>query len=416
MNMNNIINEHKEEQLNLLQKEFIPREGLEKARESLKKSDLIHVIIGPRRAGKSVFGIEMLKGQDFGYVNFDDERLLEQTDFDAILKAIVQVYGNVKTLFFDEIQNVPKWEVLVNRLQRQGHKLVLTGSNAHLLSQELSTHLTGRYIAHYVFPFSFKEYLLSQSIQYKGILSVSQEALIMSKLTEFLGSGGYPEVILGRTPDGYLKTLFESILLKDIVRRFNVRYSGKLSELGYYLMSNPAREYSLRSLQKAINFQSPMTVEKYLNYLTATYLVFSVPRFSFKAKERSRSPRKAYPVDLGMLTATKFASSPDTGRIMETLIMQMMLHKGITPYSYKTEGGKEVDLVIHTGGRPEQLIQVCLDMNDAKTAKRELSALLKASEELSCDNLMILTWDTERTETIDGKKIQITSLWKWLLA
>jgi hypothetical protein len=241
------------------------------------------------------------------------------------------------------------------------------------------------------------------------------KGLLLTHVTDYLRTGGYPEVVLGKAPDGYLKTLFESILLKDVVRRFNVRYSGKLTDLGYYLMSNTAREYSLRSLQKALQFQSVSTVDHYLTYLIQTYLVFSVARFSPKAKERVQSPKKIYPIDTGMLRETRFANTPDLGRLLETLVMGVVYRSGLTPYTYKTSANKEVDLVIHTLGRPQQLIQICYDLQDPKTKKREISALLSASAELGCEDLLIITLEEEALIETESTSIKVVPLWKWLL-
>ena len=130
-------------------------------------SDLIKVILGPRRAGKSVFALMLLKDQSFAYFNFDDESLPgeEKIDLDELLSELKQVYGDTKYIFFDEIQNLPNWELFVNRLHRSGYNLVLTGSNASLLSKELATHLTGRHIPIEILPFSFQEFLKAKSYE-----------------------------------------------------------------------------------------------------------------------------------------------------------------------------------------------------------------------------------------------------------
>jgi predicted AAA+ superfamily ATPase len=154
--MKEIVLSQKAERDELLGGRYVSRDGLEKARENLK-NNLIKVIIGPRRAGKSVFSIQMLEGLNFAYLNFDDERLTSVSDYDEILKAIRQVYGDSRIILFDEIQNLPNWELFVNRLHRRGFNIIITGSNAHLLSRGLSNHLTGRYIQFRIFPFSFSE-------------------------------------------------------------------------------------------------------------------------------------------------------------------------------------------------------------------------------------------------------------------
>jgi hypothetical protein len=149
------LQQHKIERDRTLAAQTIPRELLKKTLPQMESS-LVKVITGPRRAGKSVFAFQLLQGREFGYVNFDDERLTGVGDFDELMRSVIAVYGSVTTFLFDEIQNIPSWELIVNRLQRQGYNLVITGSNAHLLSRELGTHLTGRYLEFRLLPFSFR--------------------------------------------------------------------------------------------------------------------------------------------------------------------------------------------------------------------------------------------------------------------
>ena len=184
----------------------------------LKNPNLINVIMGPRRAGKSFFAIHTLNKLDnFGYVNFDDERLAEVENYDEIIASINSVYDNPDFILFDEIQNLPKWELFANRLQRQGYNLVITGSNSNLLSRELATHLTGRHLLINIFPFSFKEYLKSENKE----LTTTE---IKEKAAQYLLKGGYPEILLKKVEvKEYLSTLFNSILYKDIIKRYKIR-------------------------------------------------------------------------------------------------------------------------------------------------------------------------------------------------
>ena len=206
-------------------------------------SGLVKVITGPRRAGKSVFAFQLLQGCEFGYVNFDDERLTGVVDFDELMRSVVTVYGPVKTLLFDEIQNVQSWELIVNRLQRQGYRLVITGSNAHLLSRELGTHLTGRYLEFRLLTFSFSEYLTAKSAD------PANEPMVQHHFSAWLHTGGYPEVVVNNTPlETYLPTLFDSVLFKDIVRRYRVKYPQKIHELANNSPSLPGMNNGRKKL------------------------------------------------------------------------------------------------------------------------------------------------------------------------
>lgn len=403
------IQQHKIERDRALLATTIPRELLKKTLPQME-SGLVKVITGPRRGGKSVFAFQLLKGRDFGYVNFDDERLTGPTDFDELMRSVVAVYGAVTTLLFDEIQNVSSWELIVNRLQRQGYNLVITGSNAHLLSRELGTHLTGRYLEFRLFPFSFREYLTAKGAD------PADEPMVYHHFTAWLHSGGYPEVVVNNTAlESYLPTLFDSILFKDIVRRYRVKYPQKIHELAHYLTTNHSCEYTCNALKGALGFRSVHTVENYVSYLAESFLFFPVERYSTKLKELLKAPRKGYAIDLGMIEAIKFKQQPDTGRLLENAVAIELLRQGANFYSYKTVTGKETDFVIRTGIITSELIQVTLDTTAPKTLKRELTGILAASRDLFCTQLTVLTGNETWEKEVDGLIVRALPVWKWLL-
>lgn len=414
--MKEIVSAHKAERDQALSGTYVPREGLAGARQSME-NDLVKVILGPRRAGKSVFSIQLLQGIDFAYLNFDDERLLRVADYDDFIKAIRQVYGKTRYLLFDEIQNLRDWELFVNRLQRQGFNIVITGSNAHLLSREFSTHLTGRFLQFQILPFSFKEFLQTKNFLIDETLAMKErQGLLLNHLDEYIDKGGFPEIVVKHVePRTYLTTLFESILFKDIAKRYNVRYSKKLYDLGYYLISNHSSEFTNTRLKKILDFRSVHTVENYVKYLSEAFLLFSVDRFSFKLKEQMKSPKKIYSYDTGMAKSVKFAVTHDTGKFMENIVAIELLRRGIEPYAYRTANGKEVDFVTRKGNDIVELIQVFYDISDYTTKKRELSAIIRAAEESKCDHLTVITWDHAGEEVLNGKQISFLPLWRWLL-
>lgn len=417
--MKTIVMSHKIERDELLKGSFIPRQGLTEAAQSMA-GGLIKVVIGPRRAGKSVFALQMLQastGSDFAYVNFDDERLMPPLDLDELLKAMIQVYGDTKTFFFDEIQNVAGWELFVNRLQRRGYNIILTGSNAHLLSRELSTHLTGRYREFRLLPFSFAEFLTARSFAVDETLAAPErQGLVLKQLDDFLRIGGFPEVVVrGTEPAGYLTALFDGILFKDVVKRYGVRYSAKLHDVGRWLIGNVAREYTCTSLKNALAFRSVHTVENYVSYLVEAFLFMSVTRYSPKAKVRMTAPRKIYAYDTGMVNAVRFRTGSDAGRLLENLVAVEWYRRGDEFFAFKTVGGKEVDFLVRSTTGEFRLFQVCYDLADPKTRRRELVALAKAAEELGVTAGTVLTWDEEGEETFGSCLIHLVPVWKWLL-
>ncbi len=378
---------------------------------------LINVVIGPRRSGKSFFSIHMLdRLGNFGYVNFDDEKLVEVKDYDEIVNEINSIYSNPKYLLFDEIQNLEKWELFVNRLQRQGYSLIITGSNSKLLSKELATHLTGRHLIINIFPFSFKEFLKLEEKE----LTKNE---IKTKLFFYLTHGGYPEPIIKNLDyKDYLSTLFNSIIYKDIVKRFRIRSIQAIEDLAVYLISNTAKEFSYNTLSKVTKCKSVHTVEKYMNYLEEAFIFFRIRKFSFKYKEQAASNKKIYCIDNGFIFAKAFRFSSDIGRLYENIVaieLKKLQMNGDTNVYYWKSQHEEVDFIIKEGAKIKQLIQVCYDISDVKTMERETRALIKAGKELKCRNLLIITEDYEAEKQVkwfgNRGKIKFIPLWKWLL-
>jgi predicted AAA+ superfamily ATPase len=380
-------------------------------------NDLIHLITGPRRAGKSFYAIHLIQQTAaYGYVNFDDERLTVIEDYDEIIGAVNAVYDNPRYLLFDEIQNLPRWEFFVNRLQRQGFRLLITGSNANLLSSELATHLTGRHTSLVLFPFSFAEYL-------KTFGGEQTEVEKMAALDIYVEQGGYPEPLLKKIDrHNYLRTLLQSTLYKDIVKRYRIRSVQGIEDLALYLMSNIAREYSYNALAGVTRCRSVHTIDKYIRYLQEVYLVFSIPRFSFKVKDQAGHNKKIYCTDNGLAVSTGFRFSSDRGALYENLVAVALKKKEIAGrislFYWKSPQNEEVDFVVKEGLRITQLIQVCSDISNPKTLKREMRALIKASQELYCDELLLLNDRVSRTETFkwqDAERpIRLMPLYQWL--
>lgn len=414
--MRNILIGHRTERDILASGDYVPREGAAEARAAMA-GGLIKVITGPRRAGKSVFAFQMLAGTDFAYVNFDDERLYGLTDFDELIKAAVQVYGETKTFLFDEIQNIERWELFVSRLHRQGYNILLTGSNAHLLGRELATHLTGRYREFRILPFSFGEFLSARTFSMDDVPGRKErQGLLLAHLNDYMSQGGFPEVVVkGADAHSYLATLFESVLFKDIVRRYGIRQTQRLHDLGTWLVSNTAREYTLTSLKNSLAFGSVHTVESYLGYMAETFLLFSLSRFSWKAKERTKAPRKVYCYDTGMVKAVRFRSGADTGRLLENVVAVELARRGEVFHCWKEAAGKEVDFVVRREAGTAELIQVCYDLSEQKTRKREIQALIAAAGSLQGGSLTVLTWDEEGEESSDAGPVRLIPTWKWLL-
>lgn len=416
------VSKQKQDKERLLSLPYVERTKGKDAKKWLS-SDLIKVILGPRRAGKSVFALMFLKEQSFAYFNFDDESFPgeEKIDLDELMMELKLAYGDTKYILFDEIQNLPNWELFVNRLHRSGYNLVLTGSNASLLSRELATHLTGRHIPIEILPFNFAEILKAKQYEVTpDKLSLPDEkAKLLEYMTQYMTSGGYPEVITkGVDPRGYLDVLFDAVLFKDVVKRHKVRFSEQIASLGSYLINNVSGQYGSKKLANILGFKSQVTLEKYVDYLTEAYLIFPLIRHSTKTGIRLRSSKKTYVVDNGFVTAKAVQHSPNTGKLMENLVFTELVKKGNQPghelFYYKTRNDREIDFVLKKGYQVMELIQVCYDMTDPDVEQREVKALVEAGKELNVSKLTVLTWNEKRVVEKDNLAIQFKPFWEWL--
>ena len=375
--------------------------------DELLQNPLIKLITGPRRVGKSVFALLMLQGKNFAYLNFDDNQLLEKWDEELAMSALDDVYPDYDFMLLDEIQNLPDWNLWVSKLYRRGKNLIITGSNAKMLSSEMATVLTGRYLQIEMLPFS-----LDETMRWKNISPDRKEqaaqAIVLAD--DYMRNGGYPETIPSRSiTKSYLSTLFDSILLKDVAQRHKVRNTTDLYNLATYLLSNFCNPISANELAGELGLSSVATTKKFCDYLNEPYLFFYLPRFNNKLKLMNKAPKKVYVVDNGFVQSTAFNLSENLGRLLENQVFVELLRRGYIPGQtllyYRTRNDKEIDFVTRKGAKVEQLIQACYDMTSEKTRKRELDALVEAAEELHCDNLLVIT--NSKKEHIEWKDTSI---------
>ncbi|MGM9868802.1 MAG: ATP-binding protein [Sodaliphilus sp.] len=383
----------------------------------LLSSPLIKLITGPRRAGKSIFALMMLKEKRFAYLNFDDMKLLSRWDEDMVMSALVQVYPQYEYLLLDEIQNLKGWDMWVAKLYRRGINLVITGSNAKMLSSEMATVLTGRYIEMEILPFA-----LSEALSFKE-MAVNKSALNPQAQTqilyeEYLRLGGFPETLKAREiTQSYLQSLFTAIITKDVAQRHNVRKVTELFNLANYLLTNFCNPFTTLKLSDDLGMGSENTVKKFCNYLHEPYLFYYLPRYNAKLKAMMKAPRKVYVVDNGFVLGAAFNLSENLERLLENNVFVELRRRGYnedtTLFYYRSRNEKEVDFVTRKGPRVEQLIQVCYDISNPRTLKRELSALMECAEELHCTNLLLITFNEENCITQNNLTIQILPFLKW---
>lgn len=411
------------------QKEYVegyePDKWVERREEQFFEFDssLAQVVIGVRRSGKSTLCHKVLLEHHvkYGYVNFDDDRLanLKVEDLNTVLSCIYQIYGiDIKYIFLDEIQDVDGWHLFVNRLLRANQHVVVTGSNAKLLSSELATHLTGRYNEIHLFPFSFREYCEYHHINTNGV-TTKGEAEMKRAFMEYIMDGGFPEMQNIRNKRGYVQSLLEAIVTKDIQQRFKIRNVDVLRKISNHLINNVCQEVNYGNIAELLG-TTDQTVKKYVDYLRQAFLIQLLCKHSFKSKERIRNT-KAYIVDPGLQNNRENSFAADNvGWRLENIVYIELLRRCTNDfldiYYYKASPrSKEVDFVVCNQNKTVELIQVAYDIENEKTYNRETSSLVKASTSLRCENLTLIAFTKTRVVEIEGKRIKILHAIDWLL-
>lgn len=414
--MNTIIQNQRKERDELLARHYLMRKSNTDVK-TLLDNPMIKLITGPRRVGKSTYALLMLQGKSFAYLNFDDNLLLSAWDEELVMRTLDEVYPNYEFLLLDEVQNLKDWDVWVSKLYRRGKNLVITGSNAKMLSGEMATVLTGRYLQVEMLPFS-----LIETIEWKGAninsISNAKQAEAVAIADDYLRNGGYPETIDMRSiTRNYLSTLFDSIIWKDVAKRHNIRNITDLNNIALYLLSSFCNPLSANDIAKELSMTSVTTTRKFMDYLHEPYLFYYLPRFNNKLKLMKKAASKVYVIDNGFVAAKAFNLSENLGRLLENEVFVELLRQGYqvetSLFYYRSRNDREVDFVTRQGTHINQLIQVCYDMTSPKTEKREVSSLIECAGELKCNNLLIITNNEEREIHTDGYNIKVIPFIKY---
>lgn len=411
----------------------IKREFYLKKMKDLLSGEQVIAITGPRRSGKSFLMRQLAKElvkdgaekSDILMVNLEDPRfpLLDKESLQRIYEVYLEFFRPKRTpyIFLDEVQEVKGWEKWVLMMQElKKARVVISGSNAKLLSRELSTLLTGRHLDMIVYPLSFREFL-----EFNNIF-IDKESDIILKDTDIAGAlrnyfetGAFPEIVLGANKKEGLLNYFGDILEKDLIKRYKIRKTEKFKDLLKFYFSNISSLITFSSLEKAMGFSAD-TIEKFSDYAETAYILFFLKRFSFRVKEQEKSPRKVYAIDSGLANAVGFRFSENLGKLAENIVFLELKRRNLESpdleiYYWKDEKHREIDFVLYRARSVAQLIQVCWDFSDWRVKDREIKNLIKASHGLKCDDLLIINQDIEKEEIINDKKIKFIPLQKWLL-
>ena len=384
-------------------------------------SKLAQVVIGVRRSGKSTLCFNALRkaGVHYAYANFDDERLeeLETKDLDNVLQTLYKIYGKFDYLFLDEIQNIDGWPLFVNRLLRQRIHIIITGSNAKLLSSELATHLTGRHHKIELFPFSFKDWCSIKDVEYTR-LTTKNKGLLSKAYEEYFRQGGFPELISGEeNPKEYISTLIDNIISQDIKKRYKIRNIDALKRLAHHILNETPTLIVKETLQNIIGIKSERTLGNYLMYLNQTYLISTISKYSSRSRERARN-EKSYAIDVAFMDKRENAfSGENLGWRLETIVYLELLRRkaGTANDIYYYQGrSAEADFVVCDGNKTLAVYQVSYDISNDKTRKREIKGCIAGAKATKCDNIFLITDHESEVIEEDGYTIQVIPIWEWL--
>lgn len=396
------------------------------------------VFIGMRRSGKTWAMYDYMqrllkngvKKEQFLYINFEDERLpsIQATELQYILEAYFELYPQYADtsklyFFFDEINLIPGWEKFIRRLlESEKMMLCVSGSSAKMLSKEIATSLRGRTITREIFPFSFQEYLTAKKIDYsRSRLSTKDKAKMCHHVRKYLQYGGFPETIsIDETAhQEILQNYTESVIYRDIVERYDVTNIHALHWLLRHCIQNAASLMSINKIYNTLKSQnysvSKNSLYEYMKYFEDAYCIFSVPVYDFSLSKTILKPKKIYPVDTGLITAFTIKDGFDDASKLETAVFDQLRRKTQAIHYYQTKSGKEVDFLTIDEMHQRALYQVTQSLSNPSTKKREVDALREALDSLQLDSATILTEDEEGQLDVDGKKIEIIPIWRFML-
>ena len=388
------------------------------ADEWLDTSEVL-IISGIRRCGKSVL-MQQIRGKlpekDF-FFNFDDDRLVnfKIEDFQTLQECFYELFGKQRTYYFDEIQNIRGWETFVRRLYNEGCKVIVTGSNAKMLSRELGTHLTGRYISVEMYPFSFREFLMLNNHSYseRDFYTTAGRATLLSLFRQYLSQGGFPRFLVSHSVD-YLKSLYQSIIYRDVLTRNAISNEKEMQEMIFYLASNATKRITYSSLGKIIGVKHPETVKKYLDYVEQTYLIHQLLKYDPSLKIQLSNPKKIYFIDNAIVNRIGFNATANIGVQLENLVFIELRRRGCQLFYHSDN--KECDFIVRNGTHITQVYQVTVSLSlSPQTREREIAGLMEAMISYQLNEGYIITMEEKEELNLQGHDIHIIPAWEWML-
>lgn len=401
---------------------FNNRKGLIKRDIDLGKyisTSQVVIVSGIRRCGKSCL-LYLLKEQmkldeaDYCYFNFDDERIIAGVSIlETIYNLHLEIYGKEPVFFLDEIQNIDHWEKFVNRMYEQGIKVFVTGSNASLLSSEVSTSLTGRNKLIELFPFSFSEYLRFIGSSYElDQLTPKTRSLLLKDFNSYMQTGGFPLVVKENDLE-LINGYFQDILYRDIISRYKLSQVDEIKQIGLYFASNIGKLFSYATLQKISGVKSLSSIKDYLYYYEQSHLFFYLKKFDYSVKKQIMNPKKVYTIDPAFAHRLGYHFSENKGRLLENIVYLELLRRG--KEVYYSGGKKECDFLVKEGLTVSEAIQVVYQM-DATNSEREYGGLTEAMKTYDVKQGLVITSNIDASSITSPDGIQVIPIWEWLLA
>jgi predicted AAA+ superfamily ATPase len=387
--------------------------------EKFIETSLVVIISGIRRCGKSslLYLIKekiKLEEEDYCYFNFDDERIIAEISIlEDIFNLHMELYGKEPVLFLDEIQNIENWEKFVNRMYEQGVKVFVTGSNAKLLSTEISTSLTGRNKSIELYPFSFSEYLRYKGKVYNiSSLSTKSKALLLKDFNSYFETGGFPLVVKENDLE-LINNYFQDILYRDIISRYRLSQVNEIKQIGLYFASNVGKLFSYSTLQEVSGIKSLSSIKDYLYYYQQSYLFFYLKKFDFSVNKQIMNPKKLYCIDNAFVHRLGFNFSENKGRILENMVFIELLRRQKDVFYHIAK--KECDFVIKEGLNIVEAIQVSYQIS-ASNLEREIEGLQEAINTYNLPYGTLLVFNPIDESTSIPQQIKVIPVWKWLIS
>ena len=409
------------------------REFYDEKINSLMAYDEVVVIKGIRRSGKSTLMINQIKRllhngvdvKEILFVNLEDPRFINHLDLSLLqdIKDTYLEYLNPSAkpyIFLDEVQNIPNWEKWVTKeYELKSSHLLLSGSNSSMLSSEIASSLSGRYLSVDVHPLSFKEYLYFKEIQINSPLELVSKKIVLSREFEnYLKDGGFPKLLKYdmRDKKELLTTYKDSILLKDIVARYKLKDFHTLESISAFLLSNSGIIQSITKLKNSFNISFDMA-SSYLEYLQNAYMIYEIKKFDYSLKKQNANEKKYYSVDLGLSNIMRVPNLQTRGADIETVVFLELIRRKYKIYYYKTSNDLECDFIVEKENKIVALIQVSKTLKDEKTKKRELAPFSKTMQELKLKeiDLLVITQDSSNNEIFNKQQIRVVNILEWLV-